>query len=342
MTGRASPEPTVSIRLARLIVATVKACGVSSDEVFARSGLDQAVLRDDEARIPVSREAALWSAGTALCRDPHFGLRAAAAYRPGQFDVFDYVCRSAPSVRGAIERSIRYNRLLHDTAELRLEERGPLATVIHRWHGDPAALSHEAEEYTLGVMVSAARSWSGGRFTVRSVSFRHPRPADIAPLVSFFGTDRLTFGAADGAVTFERALLDMAMPAADPGLCSVLERHADALLSQLPRSSDFPGRVRELIASSLRDGAPTAEDIARALHLSARTLQRRLADAETSFGEELESVRKGLAARFLQDRRIAIADVAFLLGYSEARAFHRAFKSWTGQTPGQWRERAEP
>ena len=74
------------------------------------------------------------------------------------------------------------------------------------------------------------------------------------------------------------------------------------------------------------------------LHMSTRTLHRRLADAGTSFGAELEALRRGLALRYLEDQRVSIAEVAFLLGYSEPRAFHRAFKAWTGTTPGTWRE----
>ena len=333
--------PTVSIRLAQLIAHTLRTGGLDPIGALRGVGLSPADLADDEARIPLTSEVTLWQAASSLTGDEHFGLRAALTYRSGQFGVVDYACRSAPTLRGALERVIRYNRLLHDLAEFRLEEHGAQARVLHLWHAAPSELCREAETYTVAAGFIAARAWTGAPLPLHAVHFRHAAPTDIEPLVQLFGTRNVEFGAPHGMIAFDRALLERPLVAAEPGLCAVLDRHVDALLAQLPRAEDFSGRVRELLASSLRDGTPSAKSLAESLHMSVRTLNRRLASEETSVGAELEAVRRGLALRYLEDPQVSIAETAFLLGYSEARAFHRAFKAWTGQTPGAWRASRE-
>jgi len=94
--------------------------------------------------------------------------------------------------------------------------------------------------------------------------------------------------------------------------------------------------VRQAIIGALPNGAAVA-DVARALHVSVRTLQRRLTAAKTSYREELDQVRSELARQYLQDPTVAIAEVALLLGFADQSSFHRAFERWTGDPPGRWR-----
>ena len=92
-----------------------------------------------------------------------------------------------------------------------------------------------------------------------------------------------------------------------------------------------------MIAEELCDGEPTLDRLARRLHMSARTLHRRLAEESTTFRQVVSEVRQELAERHLREGKLAIAEIAFLLGFSEASAFHRAFKRWTGLSPQKYR-----
>ena len=128
----------------------------------------------------------------------------------------------------------------------------------------------------------------------------------------------------------------------DPVLRGVLERHAKEIIACLPEAMTRSLRTRRVIMSRIPQGETEIQSVARVLATSARSLQRRLSAAGTSYQELLDSTRCEAATRYFQDRRISIGEVAYLLGYSEPPAFHRAFKRWNGITPQEFRaKRAE-
>jgi AraC-like DNA-binding protein len=117
----------------------------------------------------------------------------------------------------------------------------------------------------------------------------------------------------------------------------VLARRAEELLESLPHLDDAAARVRVCIAESLCGGDPSIEMIAARLGMGARTLQRRLADTGTTHQELLDQMRREMSRDLLRDDSIAIGEIAYLLGYSERSAFHRAFKRWYGVAPAAFR-----
>jgi len=132
------------------------------------------------------------------------------------------------------------------------------------------------------------------------------------------------------------------MSASDPLLQSVLKDHAEQLLRGLPNLQDPLADVQQVLLEAMPRGRVDLEHVAKQLGVSARTLQRRLADTGTRWSELLEEARRQLSARLLVDPSLSVDDVAVLLGYAEASAFHRAFRRWTGQTPGAFRKRHRP
>lgn len=141
-------------------------------------------------------------------------------------------------------------------------------------------------------------------------------------------------------MVFRRERLDAPVIASDPGLLPILEQHAEALLGTIPEGGGFTRRVCELIARELTGGTPSAERIAERLHMSARTLARRLDGEGTSFSKLLDELRRELAIGHLRDRDISVSEVAFLLGFGDANAFSRAFKRWTGEPPSRFKRSA--
>jgi AraC-like DNA-binding protein len=128
---------------------------------------------------------------------------------------------------------------------------------------------------------------------------------------------------------------------ADPLLSRVVLRHAEALLAERPAAAETTaGSVRRILTRLLGDdeaGCSLAA-VSTSLHMSERSLQRRLADEGVTFDALLDELRRELALRYLADEKVAIAEIAYLLGYSEPSAFHRAFKRWTGTTPAEARQ----
>lgn len=114
------------------------------------------------------------------------------------------------------------------------------------------------------------------------------------------------------------------------------------MLQRLPKGEAATDAVRRCLAGELCNGQPTLEQIAPRLHMNPRTLHRRLDDEGTNCRRVLKDVRRELASRHLAERQLAISEIAFLLGFSEPSAFHRAFKRWTGHAPLAFRELTLP
>jgi AraC-like DNA-binding protein len=331
---------SVSVRSVRPVVEHARRLGLDADAVLAAAGVDEAVLGDGDARMPHEAALAVWREAVRASRDEAFGIHAAEQIRPGAFDVLDYAIRSSATLGEGLERLVRYHRVLHDTAVVRLDVKGPRAVLTHAVPGDPAGLPRHVAEFIVAGWLVVARQATGLELAPLEVRFRHSPPAHLGEHRRVFRAP-LRFDDASSGVVLARELLAAPLVKADPGLCAVLERHVRALLARIPGATPLTERVRQLVAQELSAGVPSAAAIARRLHMSPRTLQRRLRDDGINHRALVDALRRELALRYLSERRIAVSEVAFLLGFSEASAFHRAFKRWSGDTPARFRSSLE-
>jgi AraC-like DNA-binding protein len=126
----------------------------------------------------------------------------------------------------------------------------------------------------------------------------------------------------------------------DPALLALMDQQAEQLLA---RVAAVPAEVeawRRTLVVLIREGRPSLADLARAHHVSARSLQRRLAERGLGFQRLLDGTRQHLAEAYLREPGLELAEIALLLGFSEQSAFTRAFRQWTGLAPAQWRKQA--
>jgi AraC-like DNA-binding protein len=134
-------------------------------------------------------------------------------------------------------------------------------------------------------------------------------------------------------IVFEDAALDAPRAGSDPRLAGFLQAHAEVLLAKLPDDATFAEQVRAALVAELREGEPDVAKVARRLGTSARSLQRRLQEEGASFRAVVDDARLELSRVYLGEKNLSIADIAYLLGYSDPAAFTRAFKRWTGRSP---------
>ena len=333
-------EIEVSARIGAVILHAATAAGVDSAALAHDLGFDAALASDPDARIPLALETRLWNEAARRSDDPTLGLHAARGLAPGAFNVLDYAVRTAPTLRASLERLSRYNRLFHDAAVITLLDREPLTRVEHALAVAGATQSRHAAEFTLASIVEIGSQLLGERVVARAVEISHPAPRSSGEHCRVFGVEP-RFGSRVNAIVLDRTLLEAPIPSADPSLSSVIQRHADALLAaRPPLTLSTSDRVRQLLAGLLGEGQATLKAVAEKLKMSERSLQRRLADEGVGFETLLDEMRRDLALRYLADPRLAIAEVAYLLGYSEPSPFHRAFKRWTGTTPSEARHQA--
>jgi AraC-like DNA-binding protein len=330
----------VSVRSVRPVLARLRALGIDVAAVVSAAGLDPPALHDADARIPHELALALWREAVQRSGDDAFGMHAAEDIRSGAFDVLDYATRSSATLGQGLRRLVRYHRILHDGAVVQLDVEGEGALLTHALPTS-AVLPRQVAEFIVAAWLVVARQATGVDFAPVEVRFRHRAPADASEHRRLFRAP-IRFRSTANGMVLDRATLERPLVKSDPGLCAVLERHLVELLERIPRATGLTERVRQVVGRDLASGVPDAGAVARALHMSRRTFQRHLRDGGTSYRRLVEALRHELAMRYLAERGIAIGEIAFLLGFSETSAFHRAFKRWTATTPAAYRSGLEP
>ncbi|NQD95738.1 AraC family transcriptional regulator [Pseudomonas sp. CrR25] len=309
--------------------------GCDRSELLAACSLAEAQLGDPDARIPFSAQERLWQA---LGRLPHAepGLALGRNLAPGPFSVLGYLLQSSATLGDALAAGLRYQRLVGEGGEVLLHERGDELQLLYRpLHPDqPATRTRVLALMACWVQLVAPLL---DDFRLLRAQFAHRQPADLAPYQDVFACP-LQFAAAQYGIVLPATLRDAPLIQANPPLQQLLRQHAEALLARLP-SEGLSARVVALLGAQLAHGEPDRGELARTLLLSERTLQRRLAEEGSSYQQLLNDTRRQLAERHLGGGTLPAAEIALLLGYSEPSVFFRAFRQWTGLTPGEYRAR---
>jgi AraC-like DNA-binding protein len=330
-------EPRLTVRALRPLLSGLSALGYDPVPFLQTQGIDTDVLLEPDAMVPMSACVGLLADGVQATGNDNLGLHVAEHADLGSFDVHFHAMVSSPTLGAAFERVCRYQRLIHETSEVLLETSGDRAVLSHRLSGGMAA-PRQTAELLLASWVRAGRVATGTNWSPAEVRFAHREPRDSRPHERFFGAP-LRFAAGENALVLPATLLDLPCRRTDASLLSLLDRYAADRLDG-PAAATFADRARAALSEELQAGPVGAHRLAARLDVSVRTLHRALAAEGTSYRRLLDQLRLDIAGRHLLDDRVSVAEVAFLLGFSELSAFHRAFKRWTGCTPAAFRARA--
>lgn len=311
--------------------------GAAREGLLGAGGLDEVVLADPDGRIPLLSLYDVIEAATAATGDECLGLHLATELDLDDLDALGFLMITSSTFGTSLERMLRYQRLWNDGERYAMEVKGETVHFTYEQYG-PRRPAHAqlAQLAFCDFVVNGGRMIPG--LEVDAVRFRQPRPPDASEYDKVLGVP-VAFGVPLDQVLFQARLLDLPLPDAKAALCRFFERYADERLARLPTTGSFLERVRGLLRQGLPDGKVKLEHVAAELHMSPRTLQRRLGDEGTSLHSELEEIRRQQALYFLESGA-AIAELSWLLGYAEPSAFHRAFKRWTGTSPEAWRARS--
>jgi AraC-like DNA-binding protein len=331
----------VSVTLVRALAEEVARAGRDPDAFLRAADLDRATLSDPDARLPFARYHRLQELALAWCGDPALGLHIGERAPLHAFHVVGFVCAQCGTLREAIAALARYGPLLFDVDPPTLDEDGGEATLRYRFTYGNGTSDRMGAEFAIAATVQVGRMGLGRVAAPTGVAFEHPAPAYVAEYARVFGAP-VRFDAPATAIGFDRALLDAPLLHANPDLHRVLASEAERKLSALA-VAPLRDRVRAMVLEEDEGGRsqrPSMDAVARRLGLSERSLRRRLRAEGATFAAVVETAIAEAARRRLRDRRATIKAVADELGFSEASAFHRAFKRWTGMTPQQFREDA--
>lgn len=340
--GMKEPPPTKAMRiaagLALPIVSQLRVAGADVEALLGRLGLSEERLLLPEARIPHETWIDLMEAGQAVTGDPHFGLHAGAQMAPGLLHVLGDLAGSEKTAGDAYAVTARYLRVLHAGMTIALELHGDTA-ACRLVTAEGLHLPPIATEFFLAKWVCYGRRIIGDvDLELTEVHFAHPAHASIDEYLRVFQS-RVVFGTERNELIFPAWNLDLPMANTDPMLAAVLAEKIERLLAQFSDRPSLSSQIREWLITQFQGGNPRIEALADHLHMSERTLRRRLSEEQTTFRRLLDEVRRELAIGYVQERLLCTGEIAFLLRYSEPSAFQRAFKRWTRLTPSEYRGR---
>jgi AraC-like DNA-binding protein len=304
--------------------------------VLATAGLDAASLAGPEARITQGESKRVWALVADASGDADFGLHFAEHLDVGAFGVVGHLATRCATFGEGLERVVAYSRLLHDAGRIETEREGPNVAVFPGCRGLPLAHPRHIAEFSAASVVVLGRAVTGEHLVPVSVRFRHPAPPRASEHLRVFGVAP-SFDEPETAVVFEGRVLALPVRDPEPGVLAYLDAYARDVLAKLPASDDLTTQVERVVATAMSTGLPDVEQVASRLGMTSRTLQRRLADEETTYQAIVDGVRRSYAERYLADDRLALGEVAFLVGFSDPSNFHRAFRRWTGMTPAAYR-----
>jgi AraC-like DNA-binding protein len=331
-----APTPTVSSDSLRMMAAGAAARGLDVGPIFTASGIDPTILERRGARVGAAPVAEAWKRVSHRFRDPMFPLKVGDALPLGAVSPLDYLVLSSPDVGTGLAHIARYAPVLSNTEILTLVVEGDEA---HFRYQNRIAAPYLIE-MIVGVFARRARDLFGPNWSIKRVCFAH------SALGSRATYDRICqapvfFDMPFTEIVFPRQLTTVPMPGADARLSAIFVGDAEAALSAVvrqPNTPSFIDTVKRVLETGLHERDLTLTRLADRLGVSTRTLQRRLRGAGVSHRGLVRDVREDVASRSLATRA-SQGQIARTLGYSGPGAFQRAFKRWSGMTPGQLRRK---
>jgi AraC-like DNA-binding protein len=323
------------VRFFSLLLDDAEQLGHAKGPLLRTVGVEPALLKDPDARLPLRRFIALANEVFEPVDDTSAGVLAGARRHVRDAGLVGYTMLHSETLGEALERLSRYTRIISDAEEITLHVRAGLATIgldVHPLRQAIPALFDRTAAWVVGVMRELCASGP----TPSEVRFPHAAPRNLKEHRSWFRCP-LTFDASHCEIELDAADLERPVVSADSTLASYLDRLATDALDRLGGDESLADRVRRTVWTTLADGPPNLGKTAARVGYSARTLQRRLSEAGSSFEAIVDDLRRELAARLLSQHRLAVYEVAYMLGYSDASQFSRAFHRWYGQTPRAYR-----
>jgi len=323
-------------RWAAVVVEDLRRSGRPVDSLLREVGLTQADLTDPHAKIPYAAYVGLIERAAAVLEDGAYGLRLGAIQQIRDTGLLGFLALNSPTLMAAFGNMKRYYRVAGEGLDAAFERDGAAHALRYR-ERDPAlrGLRHNAE-LAAALLVRCARDMTRKTVTPVRVDFTHAPPDGRVDYIGTLGCS-VQFGLEWDAVVFSDEDLSLPVIGADLKLLAELEHLCQRIIGAQPKQRDLAHDVRRLIIERLPKGTARIDNIASDLAMSGRTLERRLAQRGMPFSRMVDEVRSNLAKQYLTTTDFRLEQIAYLLGYSEAAAFVRAFKRSMGTTPSEYR-----
>jgi len=321
--------------VAALVAQTLRSYDCDPEPLFREAGLDICRLSNPDTRFPGNRVQHLWQLAVDATGDPCFGFVAGEQVQPAVLHGLGFSWLASDTLRDALTRLMRYSRLISTAANLQLQDTDTsLDLVLLPPNG--VNLVPAFQDAGMSGFLRMCRLTAGEEIDPVHVSIKHSRPDCDRKLQAYFRAP-IEYNASNNILSFDKQLVDTPLTHANPELARINDQTVVDYLARFDRDS-LTMQVRSKIIERLHDGTPNQETIAQSLHVSLRSLQRKLNKEETNYKSLLESTRRELALNYIRETHRSLGEITYLLGFSEPSNFTRAFKRWTGVSPIEYRD----
>ena len=313
--------------------------GIDAEPLLSKAELSRSQLSQQRGGVSVASQCRFLELAAVETKDSLLGLHVAAEMDLRDAGILFYLMASSATVAEALEQLARYVATTNEAVRIEILRHKVETVLTARFLLGVDEPRRQASEFLALAVIRALCRETNRDFAPSRVTFVHARNSDLREIHCLLRCP-VEFAHATGSWVFPQSVMELPIISQDSRLLQILEAHADDLLSKRRKTAGLRGMVENHLLSLLPSGKVQAAVVAQQLGMSLRSLTRQLAAEGVSFGEILDHLRNRLAVRYLEDQRISLQQIAWLLGYSELAAFNHAFKRWFGTSPSRARNRA--
>jgi len=314
----------------------IQSYGINSEPLLEKAGIDSMLLKQHEARIPLANTNKLWHLAVQATGDPLIGLRIPEYITINTLYAVDAAAQASETLRDLLISTCRFSQVATSGVELTLMEEHNLCQLRFdpQYKEAPCDESMDAFLATIFATIKPVLHFPDRFFC--SIQVARARPIDFERYEKQFGCV-IKYDRPQYIIDLNARLLDEKLPGANPEISRFSEEVLTSYLARF-RDQDIEMKTRGAILSAINEGQLSKCDVAKRLNMSVRNLGRKLNEVDITFSQLVDSIRQEKAISLIKQSNICLGEIAFQLGFIDTSSFCRAFRRWTGMTPGQYRE----
>jgi AraC-like DNA-binding protein len=329
-------SPTMSATKVSAFLKNIENFGAVKTNILNSVCIDPHFLNAPDNRLTAEEVNRIFLAAAELTRNKNIGLNQGERLSKGFSNILGHILMNCRDLGVAAEKYVQYERIVDETSVSKIQTIDD--TVVFSMTNVAKDLQGNRilSDFKMSGMLSYTRMLSGERITLKEAYFDHSKPQDLSEYQRIFNCP-VFFGKPINALLFNKKLLRLPIIEPNKDLLPLFESIAGGTLERMEKSETYAGKVLKIIIKKMNGEIPPVDSVARQLSISIRSLQGYLKKEGTSYIKLVNEVRKNSAIHYLREKNTSIAEIAYVLGFSETSAFNRAFKKWTRLTPGEFR-----
>jgi AraC-like DNA-binding protein len=332
---RTAEPGTIAICFVAAALQSVRDRTLNADELLAQVGLAPSLLQVPQARVSAKHYGALWRT-IALALDDEFFGQDSRRMKAGSFAMLCHSVLGCKTLGQALDRSLRFYALILDDISGTVMRGANEARIVLHEHVAGASQRVFAHELLLMLLYGVSCWLVGRRIPILRTEFSYAEPAHSAEYRLMYCAD-LSFDRPNTAITFDASYLALPVVQNERTVKEFLRTAPESILLKYKNVSSLAAKVRRRLRQFLPGEVPDFEGLAEELNMTPATMRRRLHEEGESYQSIKDQLRRDLAIGYLSHSSRSVMDIALELGFSERSAFHRAFRKWTGASPGEFR-----